>query len=471
MIQARRLGHVVLRNHVWLSAWAVLALALLLSGHPGWAEDKRNDRAVRLLQTVPIPPITANNTHTPKALFSFDISWVDQASRTYYLADRSNKAVDIVDTTSNLLITQLTANPPFRGFTACPPPPAGPNNPGANDCAGPNGVATSTNCLFVTDAPSRVVSFNKATLAQVSDVQTDPTDPTRADELAVDPKDSLILAINNASDPPFGTLITFDPKTCTLTPPDPKSDRVIFDLANGVNATNGAEQPIWDPGTQKFYVSIPQIGPAVEEGGVVRIDPKTKTVDQTFGIKFCSPAGLTLGPNEDVLVGCNTVFNTAGKLWTAIDPLTAAPIQVILNVVTGKQVQVAGVGAGDEVWFNKGDGNYYTASSGSPLRPLVGQGETGPLTAQGAAILGVIDAKDKQVLQLVPTFNVPQVPPPPAKPTVHPAGTAHSVAVDATNNHIFVPLAANNVFPDCTTGCIAVYWHGDEDKSGEAATP
>src|SRR5262249_35767877 len=118
--------------------------------------------------------------------------------------------------------------------------------------------------------------------------------------------------------------------------------------------------------------------------------------------------------------------------------------------------------------LNKGDGNYYTASSTSPLRPLdvVPSPPTPPLTAQGAAILGVIDAKDKTVLQLVPTFNVPQVPSP-----GHPAGTAHSVAVDATNNRIFVPLGANNVFPDCTTGCIAVYWHGDEDKPGEAATP
>jgi hypothetical protein len=34
-----------------------------------------------------------------------------------------------------------------------------------------------------------------------------------------------------------------------------------------------------------------------------------------------------------------------------------------------------------------------------------------------------------------------------------------------------VPLAANNVFPDCLTGCIAVYAHGDEDKPGVAASP
>src|SRR5262249_48687626 len=142
---------------------------------------------------------------------------------------------------------------------------------GANDCAGPNGVATSENCLFVTDAPSRVVSFDKKTLALVSSVHTDPTEPTRADELAVDPRDSLILPINNAATPPFGTFITFDPTTCTLTTPN-ATDRVTFDAAHGVDATNGAEQPIWDPGTQKFYVSIPEIGGVTANGAVVRID-------------------------------------------------------------------------------------------------------------------------------------------------------------------------------------------------------
>ena len=75
------------------------------------------------------------------------------------------------------------------------------------------------------------------------------------------------------------------------------------------------------------------------------------------------------------------------------------------------------------------------------------------------------------MLQLVTTFNVPQVPPPPAAPTVHPAGTAHSVAANAKNNHIFVPLAANNAFPDCLNGCIAVFAHLDEDKPGEGFSP
>jgi hypothetical protein len=129
---------------------------------------------------------------------------------------------------------------------------------------------------------------------------------------------------------------------------------------------------------------------------------------------------------------------------------------VILNVKTGDVDSIGGVGVGDEVWFNAGDNNYYTASSTSPLRPL---DLSGPADAQGAAILGVIDARDEAVLQLAPTFNVPAV----TGTGAHPASTAHSVAADARNNHIFVPLGANNVYPSCLTGCIAVYWHGDED--------
>ena len=61
---------------------------------------------------------------------------------------------------------------------------------------------------------------------------------------------------------------------------------------------------------------------------------------------------------------------------------------------------------------------------------------------------------------------------------VHPAGTAHSVAANAANNLVFVPLAANNAFSafavpggglvdDCEKGCIAVFGRqpsGEDDE-------
>ena len=92
--------------------------------------------------------------------------------------------------------------------------------------------------------------------------------------------------------------------------------------------------------------------------------------EHTFLISHCGPAGLSKGPDDDFLVGCNTVFDTAGNPWNVTDPNTAAPIHVILNVSTGKIAEVPFAGAGDEVWFNSGDGNYYTASSGSPSQSL-----------------------------------------------------------------------------------------------------
>jgi hypothetical protein len=462
MLQAHSTLRVLSRNFFKQAVLATaIAPALLSVGNAAGTEKVKNDRAVRLLATVPIPGTAANTT--AGNMYVFDISWVDQRSRTYYLADRSNAAVEVVDTKTNILMAQLQAG--FKGFT------------GNNGTSGPNGVATGGHCLFVTDAPSRVVSFDTSIFPpkMVSAVSTASGDLNRADEEAYDPADGVLLAINNADDPPFGTFIKVNPSTCGLTQPTAPPpgvtapDRILFNTAGGVNATNGAEQPQWDPDTGRFYLSIPQIGLNASSGGVVRIrltsaSTPSGVIGTTFPISFCSPAGLTKGPNNDFLVGCNTVFDTAGGLWSQTDTKTAAPIQVILNVKTGDVDQVGGVGVGDEVWFNKGDGNYYTASSTSPLRPL---DVSGPADAQGAAILGVIDAQDEEVLQLVPTFNVPAV----TGTGAHPSGTAHSVAVDAGNNRVFAPLPANNVFPNCLTGCIAVYWHGDEDEPGQVASP
>src|SRR5262245_48772363 len=278
-------------------AAVVTAIVLPVAKNTAWGggpegnEGVADRGAVRLLTTIPIPGTALNPTGGK--LYSFDISWVDQHSRTYYLADRSNLAVDVIDTKTGKLVAQLQAG--FAGV-----------RPGAGT-SGPNGVTTGGHCLFVTDAPSRVVSFNTSTSPPtfVSSVTTATADLTRADELAFDPKDNVILAINNADTPPFGTFIKVNPSTCALTQPASAPpgvatpDRLLFNTAGGADAQNGAEQPQWDPATRRFYLSIPQIGPDVAVGGVVRIDPTTHKIDRTFPIKVCSPAGLTKGPGHD----------------------------------------------------------------------------------------------------------------------------------------------------------------------------
>src|ERR1700730_3640618 len=294
----------------------LVAVPVLVAGSTAWAQAGWGDKvtkkaapepAVRLLKSIAVPVSAFNTT---KGTFSYDISYVDQSDGTYYLADRSNKAVDALF--AEAIVTQIFPNnghAAFAGFVPCAVQPAA-----ANDCAGPNGVVAAFPWLFVTDAPSRILTFDlrfnpPQTVSECTTMLVGgKPDPTRADELAYDPQDGLILAINNASSPPFGTLVTVDKTTGTLT----CKTNIILDTAHtNVDATNGAEQPVWDPGTKKFYLSIPRIGANPTVGGVIRIS-KTGTVEATYTVKFCSPAGLALGPSEDLLVGCNTIWDTAG---------------------------------------------------------------------------------------------------------------------------------------------------------------
>src|SRR5207302_5060895 len=147
--------------------------------------------------------------------------------------------------------------------------------------------------------------------------------------------------------------------------------------------------------------------------------------------------------HQDLLLGCSVIFDTANQPWSSADPNTAAPRQIIMDARSGDiDADVAGVGGSDEVWFNHGDGRYYTASRDNPSGPA----------------LGVIDAETQTLVQVVPTFNTSFTftPPSPGKnKTVR--ATAHSVAVDSHNNHALVPLPANNAFPNCLHGCIAIY--------------
>src|SRR3979490_1838435 len=182
-----------------------------------------NDRALRLLSP---PPVPVAKTNTTPGMYVFDISFVDQATQTYYLADRSNAAVDVVDAKTGKFVKQISATPPFAGFT------------GTTATSGPHGVVAAYPWLFVTDAKGRVVTIDLRNDKTVSDVSTGGV--LRADELAYDPEHGTLLVINNADTPPFGTLISVNKSTGKLT----VGKKIIFDAAHGVDATNGAEQPV-----------------------------------------------------------------------------------------------------------------------------------------------------------------------------------------------------------------------------------
>lgn len=430
------------RNRFRLSALtaAVAASTLLPLGTAAWAASPESNGPVSLQFTIPVPVAATNTTG---GMYGFDISFVDQSNQTYYLGDRSNAAVDVVDASTGTFVKQITATPPFAGAT------------GNNATSGPNGVATdgTGKCLFAGDGPSRVVSFKIPKGKQVSSVFTGGT--FRADEMAYDPKDKLLLVANNADTPPFGTLISVG-AGCALT----VGKKIIYTFA-----TNGAEQPAWEPVTQRFYQSIPSTSGTTTTpgpmGALARINPLTATVETLFSVPYCMPAGLSLGPNQTFLAGCSVVYDTAGVPWFGADTNSANAYQVIIDT-SGVFAFVNGVGSSDEVWYNSGDNHWYTGTSNSPYsaHPVAGTTGATSTTDQGAAILGAIDGTSQSLDQIVPTINVPAV------TGKHVSGSSHSVAANGSNNWVFAPHPANNAIVGCLTGCIGVYYRNDVDKVG-----
>jgi hypothetical protein len=453
MLREHRTSCVGLRQYFQsFAATAAIVAAMLTAESAAWAQDsmakKKPETAVRLLFTVPIPPVSTNTTG---GMYGFDISWVDQTNQTYYLGDRSNAAVDAVDAKTGTFIQHITATPPFAGAT------------GNNSTSGPNGVTTdgAGTCLFAGDTGTtngttfgRVVSFTIPSGMQVSSVSTGGM--FRADEMAYDPKDKLLFVVNNADTPPFGTLISVG-TGCTLT----VVTQIIYNFA-----TNGAEQSAWEPVTQRFYESIPSISGTTATpgpmGALIRINPLTATIETMFNVPYCMPAGLSLRPsNLTFLQGCSVVYDTAGVPWFGADTNSANPSQVVIDV-NGAYTFVNGVGSSDEVWYNAGDDHWYTGTSNSPYsaHPVAGTTGATSTTDQAAAVLGVIDGESQSLDQLVPTINVPAV------TGVHVSGSSHSVAANAANNWVFVPHPANNAILGCLTGCIGVYGRDDVDATG-----
>lgn len=400
----------------WGKRLLIIAVAAALagcgSGNPigkstsaqGNGEEESFNIDLRAVIAVPGNPLTA-----------FDISWVDQATQRYYLADRSNAGLDIYDARNNTFIHRV---PGFVGV-----------DPRGNDFSGPNGVVVihSQNQAWVGDGPGPAMNSS----VKVVDLATNTIIDTihtggrgRSDEMAFDPTDHLLAVVNNADDPPFMSLISTRAPRHVLR-------RVTFDAALGApfgvtSFSDGVEQPVWNPRTQHFYVSIPGLNDVAGLGAVAVINPRNGHLTQLFRVHNCSPGGLALGPDQNLLIGCSDPSRT-----------------LVIAAEDGEIVrEILNVGGSDEVWFNRGDNHYYLAARTNP----------------GGPVLGVVDAESNRVIAKV-TSSV----------------NAHSVAANRHNNHVFVPLAPpRNGHPEdpnrCVQlggptfaghGCIGVFWSTD----------
>jgi len=381
---------------------ACLAVAGALVGLPSLAAA---DETFVLKQTITI---------TGAVLHSFDISWVDPDVHSYFLADRSNKAVDVIDTVSKNQ-SKLAAGA-FVGFT------------GNNDTSGPNGVLTirnhGTTEVWAGDGDSTVKVIDFKTGNVTHTISTKGLE--RADELCFDPQQRLIVIANDAEadvtgHAPFISFIPVD---------GPNAYKVVKQIPFP-QATNGIEQCQWNPRNGLIYLNLPEVngtGGDTTDGNVVVIDPKRMEVLKAFPVPvtLCAgPQGMAIGPEPQILLGCNA----------ASQPPGSGQNSATMDERTGRLIKVfANAGGADQVWFNPGDGHYLLADGSNTTQEQI------------AVVDSVFGRQDAPV--------VIAKPPGP--------GHAHSIAADATNNQVYFPIpdnAGSTICPVSTpvNGCIAIF--------------
>lgn len=233
----------------------------------------------------------------------------------------------------------------------------------SNDASGPDGVlavnAPGLHALYAGNGDSTLHAFSLPSNAAIATIPTGPASANRVDELAFNPVTKQVLASNNAATPsPFVSLI--DTATNTVV------KKIVFDGTNGTpNATNGVEQPAYNPVTKTYFASIPQIngsGP----GGVAELDAAGNMMHvfdfSTFNggsISACSPTGLVAGSSGELLVGCGTASQSIILNPTA-------------NGGAGSIKTFTQVSGEDQVAYDPTSNLFFLAASNNPGGPILG---------------------------------------------------------------------------------------------------
>ncbi len=358
-----------------------------------------------LLKTIAVPSDAAN-VQPGGAFTSFDISFFDPVTRLDYVADRSNASVDIYSGASLSFVGRATG---FTGQAA------------TTSRSGADGVLTVTvggkTTLYAGDGNSTLKVFDVTNPVAPILLQTISTGGSfRVDEMAYSPLTHQVLVANNADAPAFGTLFA------TTNGTTPVSIAHTSITVPGAANADGLEQPVWNPNTGTFFISVPQIG-GVGAGGVAEI-LTNGTVGRVYnftsmGIADCAPTGLALGASGNLMVGCGD----AGTQTVLLNPTGAGSIVTTFAQISGS----------DEIWYDPALGYYFvTGVSG------------------GGRVFDVISDATLALLQSVALGPL----------GISSLANPHSISVDPVSGNVFLPLAGStSAVPNllCPLGCIAVF--------------
>jgi len=157
---------------------------------------------------------------------------------------------------------------------------------------------------------------------------------------------------------------------------------------------DGMEQPVWVRQTGLFYQNVPGKKNRIDVFDPHRLPNPVKSfpVECNGGLLGLTVSGLAVGPNGRLMTVCGSVGGVS------IDPKT------------GKSLKTVPQGAdADEVWYDPASNNYYFSRNA---------------TSGGVA---VVNGTSETFVANIPLGS-------------------HSVAANASNQHVFVPVAGKGIF-------------------------
>jgi hypothetical protein len=310
---------------------------------------------------------------SPTNLRAFDVSWNDNSTQKYYLADRTNNAIDLVDAATDTFLGFIGQGH-YTGSRPCPGQPKE-----LRHCAGPNGVVTDDlGHVWSGDGDGNIIEAdaNQPGTAIIRSIATGGKG--RIDEVAYDPKDRILMAEDDGDSPPYIVFISV-------------TDGSVLGRYVYPKEQDGMEQPAWDRETGLFYQNVPG-----KKNRIDVFDPhnlprpvKSFPVECSGGLLGLTLSGLTVGREGRLMAVCGSVGGVG------IDPITG---RIGNSIPQGSDA--------DEVWYDAGSNHYYFSRREK---------------------LSVVSAITEMFLGDIPLGS-------------------HSVAANARNRHVFVPVAGKGIF-------------------------
>jgi DNA-binding beta-propeller fold protein YncE len=307
---------------------------------------------------------------------------IDQTTGLGYLAEKDNKAVVVFDTKTDKYVSRITG---FVGQTK------------NGDASGPNGV------LVVNDGAELWVSDGDSTI-KIIDLKTGKIAATlatggklRANAMAYDPKDRIVIVANSNDEPPVLNLIS-----------TASGHKILARIPVPESAEN-LERSSFHAPSGMFYTAIPVLRADQTKGILAQTDAKNGKLVKLHELEDCHPHSLQIVSDTTIFLGCSSAHGAASRPGGDL-----AIFDIGTGKITSRGVGLGGNGSSD---INPKLGQYYHATTGATLM--------------------VVDAKTGKSVQKIPT-----------------SPGARSIGVSQTNNRVYLATTAKD--GPCG-GCVVVY--------------